>query len=160
MLIEVFTTLKESAGVLSLAAILFFWFYTFGKYTGKVDGLSKQVDTLSSKVDMLWIVALKNFIANLSKSELPNPLSESVFSSFPSETQKYIKKISIQKESIEWKIGIIISTIGLENIKKWSSQTDTLTILKCFILIIKKYSPPSKNSYKNHSNNSNKSGFS
>jgi len=128
MLKEFITIAGGLSGLVSLIAILFFWFYRFGYY--------------ASKLDMLCEIVIKNVSFNLAGS---NPASQNFFSALSLKKRKYIEKISAKKESLEWKVGTIIGTMGLSKIKKWSGQTDTLTIVKCLIIIINKYSIHSSN---------------
>jgi len=123
MLIEFISIVGGLSGLVSLIAILFFWFYKFGYY--------------ASKVDLLCEVVIKNISFNLAGA---NPASQNFFSALSLKKRKYIEKISAKKESLEWKVGTIIGTMGLSKIKKWSGQTDASTIIKCLIVIINKYS--------------------
>ncbi len=145
MLNEILIIVKDLSGTASLAAILFFWFYTFGKY--------------SSKLDMVYEIIIKN--ARIDLTEHTNPLSQEFFSSLPLKKQKYIEEISAKEKPLEWKVSTIVGAIRLNKMKEWSGQTDSLTILRCLLVIINKHSPSPPNPSKNHSNNSNnKSGFS
>ena len=128
MLIKFISIIGGLSGLVSLIAILIFWFYKFGYY--------------ASKVDLLCEVVIKNISFNLAGS---NPASQNFFSTLPLKKRKYIENISAKEESLEWKIGTIIGTMGLSKIKKWSGQTDALTIVKCLIIIINKYSTHSSN---------------
>ncbi|MFH1939155.1 MAG: hypothetical protein ABIK21_03255 [bacterium] len=131
MLKEFISIVGGISGLVSLIAILIFWFYKFGYY--------------ASKVDMLCEIVIKNISFDLAGS---NPASQKFFSALSLKKRKYIEKISAKKESLEWKVSTIIGTMGLSKIKKWSGQTDALTIIKCLIVIINKYSPSSNLSKK------------
>lgn len=128
MLIEFISIVGGLSGLVSLIAILILWFYKFGYY--------------ASKLDMLCEIVIKNVNFNLAGS---NPASQNFFSALSLKKREYIEKISAKKESLEWKVGTIIGTMGLSKIKKWSGQTDTLTIVKCLIITINKYSIHSSN---------------
>ena len=123
MLIEFISIVGGLSGLVSLIAILIFWFYKFGYY--------------ASKVDLLCEVVIKNISFNLAGA---NPISQNFFSALPSKKQKYIENISAKEESLEWKVITIVCKIGLGKIKKWTGQTDASTIIKCLIVIINKYS--------------------
>jgi len=128
MLKEFISIVGGLSGLISLIAVLFFWFYRFGYYT--------------SKIDMLCEIVIKNVSFDLAGS---NPASQKFFSTLPLKKRAYIEKISAKEESLEWKVSTIIGTMGLSKIKKWSGQTDALTIVKCLMVIINKYSPHSSN---------------
>ncbi|MBA7513768.1 hypothetical protein ES705_05786 [subsurface metagenome] len=144
MLNDTFIVLKDLSGIASLTAILIFWFYTFGKY--------------SSKLDMVYEIIIKSAVIDLAKHT--NPSSQKFFSSLPLKKQKYIEKISAKEKPLEWKVSTIVGAIRLNKMKEWSGQTESLTILRCLLVIINKHSPSPPNPSKNHSNNSNKGGFS
>lgn len=131
MLIEFISIVGGLSGLVSLIAILILWFYKFGYY--------------ASKVDLLSEIVIKNISLNLASA---NPISQNFFSALPLKKQKYIENISAKKESLEWKVITIVCKIGLSKIKKWTGQTDALTIIKCLIVIINKYSPSSNLSKK------------
>jgi len=123
MLKEFISIVGGLAGLVSLIAILILWFYKFGYY--------------ASKVDLLCEVVIKNISFNLAGT---NPIPQNFFSALPAKKQKYIENISDKEESLEWKVITIVCKIGLSKIKKWTGQTDTLTIIKWLIVIINKYS--------------------
>jgi len=123
MLIEFISIVGGLSGLVSLIAILIFWFYKFGYY--------------ASKVDLLCEVVIKNISFNLAGT---NPISQNFFSALPLKKQKYIENISAKEESMEWKVITIVCKIGLSKIKKWTGQTDASIIIKCLIVIINKYS--------------------
>ena len=131
MLKEFISIVGGLSGLVSLIAILILWFYKFGYY--------------ASKVDLLCEVVIKNISFNLAGT---NPIPQNFFSTLPLKKQKYIENISAKEESLEWKVSTIVGKIGLGKIKKWTGQTDALTIIKCLIVTINKYSHSSNLSKK------------
>jgi len=99
---------------------------------------------------LLCEIVIKNISFNLAGA---NPISQDFFSALPLKKQRYIENISVKEESLEWKVITIVCKIGLSKIKKWTGQTDALTIVKCLIIIINKYSTHSSNLSKNRPSN-------
>lgn len=121
MWLEIIDTVGGIAGIVSVIGILGIWFFKLG--------------ALKNKVDMMWEI----IVPQLKIGSFPaNPSPEKVFSSLPPKTQKYVKKIGAQKQSLEWKVSAIVSKVGIEKMKNWTEEEEVTKVMNSLAVLIKK----------------------